>query len=102
MFILKEHPHSIKIHPAIIVPFDDRKTKLSSKAKRIYDFLWGNSTFGMSIKNVSSRFITFQKIAEKLKYKMHVIYRFVCELLRSNYLKQNKDGYFTLVKEGAV
>lgn len=102
MFILKEYPHSIKIHPAIIVPFDDRKTKLSSKAKRIYDFLWGNSTFSMSIKNVSSRFITLQKIAEKLGYKMNTIYRHISELLRLHHLEKNKDGYFTLVKEGVV
>lgn len=102
MFIPKEYPHSIKIHPAIIVPFDDKKKPLSRRAKRIYDYLWGNSTFSMGIKNVSSRFITFQKIAEKLGYRINTIYRHISELLRVHHLEKNKDGYLTLVKEGVV
>lgn len=99
----QQTPSNIKIHPAItICAQSDQQRTLSRITDEVYQHLLRHATFDLKGSNGSSRFITRQRIAEKLRFNLWVINRSIHELIHAKRLQPHRDGYLVLIKEESV
>ncbi|CAI3960708.1 unnamed protein product [Commensalibacter communis] len=99
----QQTPHNIKIRPAItICAQSDQQRTLSRITDEVYQHLLRHATFAPKSTKGSSRFITRQRIAEKLRFNLWVINRSIHELIHAKRLQPHRDGYLVLIKEESV
>ncbi|MDI2091603.1 hypothetical protein [Commensalibacter oyaizuii] len=103
MHYITNQPHSIKIHPALVMGFDGGKSQpLSTTTQSVYTYLLDNAIFNDQGKKTSSIFITHQQLAEKLRFHLLVIKQSIDELTQAGLIQHHQDGYLVLIRKGDV